>query len=134
VSRLDEKLAALTLMSPPQLRSEWVRVWKSPAPRFTPDLLRLGIAYKLQQRSADRKAAVEADTQNSAGKSSCGAIARGTQFIRNWNGQTIIAIAEDQGFRFGDRIYPSLTAVATQVTGTHWSGPRFFGLTGGHAR
>ncbi|MFO2166937.1 DUF2924 domain-containing protein [Pseudomonas aeruginosa] len=26
--------------------------------------------------------------------------------------------------------FKSLTAVARQITGTHWSGPLFFGLTG----
>ena len=28
-----------------------------------------------------------------------------------------------------DREYPSLSRIAQAVTGTHWSGPRFFGIT-----
>ena len=35
----------------------------------------------------------------------------------------------DNGYRFDGKTYPSLTAITKQITGTHWSGPRFFGLT-----
>ena len=35
----------------------------------------------------------------------------------------------DNGYRFDGKTYPSLTAIAKRITGTHWSGPRFFGLT-----
>ena len=34
----------------------------------------------------------------------------------------------DDGFRFQGRSYRSLTAIARAITGTNWSGPRFFGL------
>jgi hypothetical protein len=50
--------------------------------------------------------------------------------MRSWNGGTITVIADDQGFLFEDRTYRSLSAIAKEVTGAHWSGPRFFGLTG----
>ena len=32
------------------------------------------------------------------------------------------------GFEYGGRAYASLTSIAREVTGTAWSGPRFFGL------
>ena len=35
----------------------------------------------------------------------------------------------DNGYRFDGKTYPSLTTIAKRITGTHWSGPRFFGLT-----
>ena len=35
----------------------------------------------------------------------------------------------DNGYRFDGKTYPSLTAITKRITGTHWSGPRFFGLT-----
>ena len=35
----------------------------------------------------------------------------------------------DKGYRFDGKTYPSLTTIAKRITGTHWSGPRFFGLT-----
>ena len=35
----------------------------------------------------------------------------------------------DNGYRFDGKTYPSLTAITKRITGTHWSGLRFFGLT-----
>jgi hypothetical protein len=34
----------------------------------------------------------------------------------------------DEGYEYDDRRFSSLTQVATAITGTHWSGPDFFGL------
>lgn len=48
MGRLENQLAALATMSPAQLRAEWLRVHKAPAPKATPDLLTRGIAYRLQ--------------------------------------------------------------------------------------
>jgi hypothetical protein len=33
------------------------------------------------------------------------------------------------GFSWQGRTYPSLSAIAKEITGTRWKGPRFFGLT-----
>jgi len=128
--KVDEQLAALATMSLAQLREEWARVWKSPAPRFTPDLLRLGIAYRLQQDATARKIdPAKLLRKASAAKPARSPIKPGTEFIRSWNGRTITVTAEEGGFRFDEHVYPSLSAIAKQVTGAHWSGPRFFGLT-----
>jgi hypothetical protein len=35
----------------------------------------------------------------------------------------------EKGYLMGDRSWASLSAIARHITGTHWSGPRFFGLT-----
>ncbi len=129
--KLDEQLAALATMSPAQLREEWARVWKAPAPRFPPDLLQLGLAYRLQEKASGRKINAERLIKNAAGRPARQAIKPGTRFIRSWGGRTIEATAEEGGYRFDDHVYPSLSAIAKQVTGAHWSGPRFFGLIGG---
>jgi hypothetical protein len=49
--------------------------------------------------------------------------------LREWNGVTHIVDVEPDGIRYQNRLYRSLTAVAREITGTHWSGPRFFGVT-----
>ena len=46
-----------------------------------------------------------------------------------WNGRTYQVEVIDNGYRFDGKTYPSLTTIAKRITGTHWSGPRFFGLT-----
>ena len=49
--------------------------------------------------------------------------------VREWNGRTYQVEVIDNGYRFDGKTYPSLTTIAQRITGTHWSGPRFFGLT-----
>ena len=49
--------------------------------------------------------------------------------VREWNGRTYQVEVIDNGYRFDGKTYPSLTTSAKRITGTHWSGPRFFGLT-----
>ena len=39
----------------------------------------------------------------------------------------MLALEDDQ-FAYGGKTYRSLTVIAQQITGAHWSGPRFFGL------
>jgi hypothetical protein len=34
----------------------------------------------------------------------------------------------DEGFALNGKTYNSLSQVAFAITGTHWNGPRFFGL------
>ena len=46
-----------------------------------------------------------------------------------WNGRTYQVEVLDNGYRFDGKTYPSLTTITKRITGTHWSGPRFFGLT-----
>ena len=50
-------------------------------------------------------------------------------FGATWNGRTYQVEILDSGYRFDGKTYPSLTAITKRITGTHWSGPRFFGLT-----
>jgi len=52
----------------------------------------------------------------------------GTLLTREWGGhlQRVMVLAD--GFAWSGKTYPSLSKVAFAMTGTRWSGPRFFGL------
>lgn len=52
----------------------------------------------------------------------------GTRLVREWQGRTITVNVLANGFEHEGRVYPSLSQLATELTGTRWSGPRFFGL------
>jgi hypothetical protein len=56
--------------------------------------------------------------------------APGTRLTREFRGQSISVEVLEQGFRYQERVYKSLSAVARQVTGTQWNGFTFFGLRG----
>ena len=52
----------------------------------------------------------------------------GTHLVREWNGRTYRVEVTDEGYVLDGTTYRSLSAVAKRITGTAWSGPRFFGL------
>ena len=58
-----------------------------------------------------------------------GALKSGATLVRQWRGHTHTVLAREDGFEYEGQRYPSLTVIAEQITGAHWSGPRFFGLT-----
>lgn len=61
------------------------------------------------------------------------AVASGTRLVREWQGQTHMVEASTHGYLWQGRQFASLSAVARAITGTRWSGPRFFGLDAGNS-
>jgi len=53
----------------------------------------------------------------------------GSRLLREWNGVTHVVEVMEGAFLWREDQYRSLSAVARAITGAHWSGPRFFGLT-----
>ena len=143
MATLEQRLTALATLSPAQLAAEWQRVLKSPAPAMTPDLLRRGIAYRLQEQvHGGLKPSVVCELERIGGQSDRTApvvvagmhIKPGTRLVRDWGGATHHVLVDEQGFSYRDQRYSSLSEIASTITGTKWSGPRFFGLTGRGAR
>jgi hypothetical protein len=52
----------------------------------------------------------------------------GARLVREWHGRTHTVTVTEEGFEYADASYSSLTTIAKEITGAHWSGPRFFGL------
>ena len=127
MARIDDELEALLALPDAVLRDEWSRVYKAPAPRLSPDLLRRGIAYRLQER-AYGKLCLKVSRVIASGGRAAPEVTAGTRLVREWNGRTIDVIATESGMIWEGRTYRSLSAIAREVTGTPWSGPRFFGI------
>lgn len=53
----------------------------------------------------------------------------GSYLLRQWNGRTFRVEVTRSGYVLDGETYTSLSTVAKKITGAHWSGPRFFGLT-----
>jgi hypothetical protein len=136
--KLGQRIEALCQMKPAELRSVWRETFKQAAPEISPDLMSRAIAYRWQERqhgslpaSINREIArltrllLRTGTLESAAELSLKA---GTRLVRDWNGQTLNVLVCDDGFELNGRKYGSLTQIAHEVTGTRWSGPRFFGL------
>jgi hypothetical protein len=139
---LDNEIARLRGLDVGALRARWHTVFRRRAPPCLPrHLLFRILAYRLQ---ADRLGELDADSRrllDRIGSGSAEGIDRlvadfkrlrtmrsGTLLAREWDGhlQQVMVLAD--GFSWNGKTYPSLSKVAFAMTGTHWSGPRFFGL------
>ena len=121
-----------------ELRREWRRFYHSDPPRFSRDLLIRGIGYRLQEiqygglgKSTRRKLKTLAKMFRITGRVAPDpglSLKPGARLVREWHGRTHTVTVTEDGFEYAALTYPSLTKVARKITGTHWSGPRFFGL------
>jgi len=135
---LEHRWTELETSTGPELCAEWERVYKAPAPRLSADLLRMGIAYRLQEKqlggvSRIARRVLHAADDTKAAKVQQRKLTPGTRLVRDWHGVGHIVTVLEDGFHYDERHWPSLTAIARHITGAKWSGPRFFGLTGGAA-
>ncbi len=127
------EIAGLCGLSRADLVERWVGLHGSPPIRtMTEALLARGIAYELQVRqlgglTAAEKKALGALAQGRSNPS-LGALKAGTRLYRSWRGVTQEILVLEGGFSWRDMTYASLSEVARAITGTRWSGPRFFGL------
>jgi hypothetical protein len=53
----------------------------------------------------------------------------GAKLVRQWRGHAHTILVLEDGFEYEGQRYRSLTMIAARITGAHWSGPRFFGMT-----
>lgn len=136
--KLQTELNALATMPPAQLMQHWSQLSDVELPHASPSLLRHLIAHRLQEKVHGKLPFhIERELDRLTGKSSTdvpslprpGPILPGTRFVREWNGKTIAVTATEGGFEWDNDTYRSLSEIARKVTGAHWSGPRFFGLT-----
>jgi hypothetical protein len=121
-----------------ELRREWRRLYHHDPPRISRDLLVLGIAYRLQEikhgglgKATLRKLRTLAKTLRTNGRigpTPSLSLKPGSRLVREWRGRAHTVTVTEDGFEYAGANYPSLTKIAREITGAHWSGPRFFAL------
>lgn len=144
---VDEKVGKLTRE---QLAVFWQRRWRRAPPKgISRRLLECNAAWLLQaeaqgaitaatrRRLNELAGAVDDDSnkrEHPARESAPGpknarrALRPGSRLVRQWKGQTHVVDVVEGSFSYDGRTFNSLTAIAFEITGARWSGPRFFGL------
>jgi hypothetical protein len=140
---LDNEIARLRDLDVLELRARWHTVFRRRAPSHLPrHLLFRILAYRLQ---ADRHGDLDADSRRLLDRIGSGAsgetdrlvadfnrskteLRPGTLLTREWAGHLQRVMVFADGFSWNGKTYPSLSKVAFAITGSRWSGPRFFGL------
>ena len=140
---LDTEVARLGGLDVEELRARWHTAFGLRAPPHLPGHLLFRIlAYRLQadwlgDLDADSRCLLDRigsrpsnETDRLVAKlhRSRTELKPGTLLTREWGGhlQRVMVLAD--GFSWNGTTYPSLSKVAFAMTGTRWSGPRFFGL------
>lgn len=135
---LEAQLVALRGQPIRALRRAWRTIWQSDAPAVqSADLLFRLMAWRLQAdhlggltletqvRLALLRRQVEARTLRVA--SPVRAPQPGVKLVRDWQGTRHEVTVTETGYLYRDTAYTSLSEIARRITGTRWSGPRFFG-------
>ena len=139
MNSLRDPVSFLEKRSISDLRTCWQQHYGTPAPAtMSLQLLRLAIAYRLQEAAHGglswgarlRLKAMDASSGKQAlAQTATPSPKSGTKFIREWQGRVHEVQALEQGlFAYEGETHRSLTTIARLITGTHQSGPKFFGL------
>jgi hypothetical protein len=131
---VERELATLAEMDRTALLQRWRRAFGRDAPpRLSRTLMEKAIAYEIQVKAFGGlpartrralRAAAKADGRSSLSKLT----SRGTRLIREWHGTVHEVEVLEDGYLWRGVQHRSLSAIARAITGTRWSGPRFFGL------
>ena len=131
---LATEIAALGNLPRTALLARWRDLHRAGPPKYvTHDFLIRALATSLQERALggltgrERKAlSALAKGREHPGRK---VLKAGTRLYREWRGVSHEVLITDHGCRWREKDFQSLSQVARAITGTRWSGPRFFGLT-----
>lgn len=119
----------------PQLQEYWAAIFKDRKRPQGNHIIIAQIAYFLQEQKCgglsvraqnQMNRLIEGKVQRSLNKYK---LENSQQLVREWNGTKyhVAVLGKDQ-FEHKGKVYKTLSAVAKEITGAHWSGPLFFGL------
>jgi hypothetical protein len=136
---VENELDRLPKMPIADLRKRYRELFRTEPPTaFGPDLLRRSIAHRIQERAYG---GLPKPTQRLLDQLVKAAAAKpngrlelprrikpGSELVRAWNGRTYRVMVMADGFAHDGKTFSSLSEIASDITGTNWNGPRFFGL------
>ena len=139
VAEVARQIAELVDLPTHELRLSWRQLYYTGPPLgLSRDLLIRALANQLQERThGGASRALRRRLQTLAGEFERGGasfdpgvvVKIGTTLVRQWRGRTHKVLVCEDGFEYEGQRYRSLSVIAERITGAHWSGPRFFGVT-----
>jgi hypothetical protein len=130
------EIGSLSELSRAELAVRWTSLFQTPPPKgIKRGLLERACAYYIQVEAfgglgrSTRRAMLQGAVGKPVQSQRHGRTLRsGTRLVREWRGIVYQVEISDGCFVYSGREFRSLSAVAKAITGTAWSGPRFFGL------
>ncbi|MGO9440209.1 MAG: DUF2924 domain-containing protein [Terriglobales bacterium] len=138
-SALVHEIERLKRATGAELKERWRSLYGTERPRrISRDLLVRALAYRLQEQALGglkpstrrllAKVAAHASADRPIEVAPEPNLKPGTVLLREWHGTQHQVVVREDGIVFRGKPYKSLSEVAYRITGTKWSGPRFFGL------
>jgi hypothetical protein len=137
---LLQRLAALKTAKTADLKAQWRELFDTAPPPYNRLFLESRLGYRLQELASGGLAPEIVRRLEAMGNDLDGGniVQRrirtdrmplaGTRLMREWQGVEHTVTVRRDGFEWQGRPFKSLSAVARAITGTRWSGWRFFGL------
>jgi hypothetical protein len=136
---VEAELDRLPTMPIADLRKRYREIFRVEPPKaFGPDLLRRSIAHRIQEKAYG---GLSAPTRRLLDQLVKAAVAKpngrlelprrikpGSELVRTWKGKSYRVMVMADGFAHDGKTFASLSEIASEITGTRWNGPRFFGL------
>lgn len=126
-------------LSTTELRKYWASAWQlKPHQEMSRALLIKSLFHKIREANgqgltSDQKARLD-QLVKAYRKSSVPGVRRqsslksGTQIVREWKGARHVVTIENNLYEYNKKKYKSLSAIASEITGTRWNGWVFFGI------
>lgn len=139
--RIGTAIAELPTMNRAALLKVWAKFFPAPPPStLRKELMVPILAYRIQEkefgglshRARQRLKAIAAGLEPRR-KGTIPKLADpnpGTRLVRTWRGETHEVVCREGLYLYRGEEYRSLSKIAKTITGTHWSGPAFFGSKG----
>jgi hypothetical protein len=142
---VEAELDRLPTTAIADLRKRYRELFRTDPPKaFGPDLLRRSIAHRIQERAYG---GLPASTRRLLDQLVKAAMAKpngrlelprrikpGSELVRTWKRRTYRVVVMADGFVHDGKTFTSLSEIASDITGTRWNGPRFFGLRSASGR
>lgn len=136
---VEREIAEIERMSLIELREAWLNRFGKEAPKLKGrDLLIRVLAFRVQadvfgdhSPAVKRKLAHLASVLAKDPKAHLfptPSLKPGIVLTREYRGVVHRVLVQSQGYLYDEKTYPSLTDIARTITGSNWSGPRFFGI------
>lgn len=130
IADVEQLVARIEVLDLEGLRNLWRERYGAPPSLRSVPILRQLLAWRVQAGAlggldtGTRKVLARSGPVQAEGRH----LGVGARLTRIWKEREVTVVVEEQGFRWGDEVFPSLSAAATAIAGSRWNGPRFFGL------
>ena len=120
----------LSAMSRTELLEKWSACFGTTPPRKmrANTLARILACEEKWMHSSESQAAIRQQLERVVGAGSRPTAKDGTRFIREWHGTEHVVDLIEGTYHWNGKPWKSLSAIAREITGAKWSGPRFFGV------